>query len=145
MEATHEKWNVVWWNSKDHNCYCCPKSEIQRAMLMKQGRTCPPATTMGTNTWQKSLLETKTNFHWSTGWWHWTTERRSCKCNEWQRVLEKQSCGCLAAVDPVSNLAIKFFHLLGSFRSLAKLKVLSLFLLNFLVQFIVAQWTTISF
>ena len=43
------------------------------------------------------------------------------------------------------NLAIKFFLLLGSFRSLKKLKVLSLFLLELLVQFRAAQWTTISF
>ena len=45
----------------------------------------------------------------------------------------------------VSNLAINFFLLLGSFRSLTKLKVLSLFLLELLVQFIVAPWTTVSF
>ena len=25
------------WNSKDHDYYCCPKSEIQRALLAKQG------------------------------------------------------------------------------------------------------------
>ena len=43
------------------------------------------------------------------------------------------------------NLAIKFFLLLGSFRSLKKLKVLSLFLLELSVQFRAAQWTTISF
>ena len=43
------------------------------------------------------------------------------------------------------NLAINFFLLLGSFRSLKKLKVLSLFLLELLVQFRAAQWITISF
>ena len=43
------------------------------------------------------------------------------------------------------NLAIKIFLLLGSFRRLAKLKVLPLFLVELLVQFIAAQWTTVPF
>ena len=86
-------------------------------------------------------LKKKNIFCWQTG----NQENRTSFKSLWKQFSSKclrQTCRFLSFSKlALFNLAINFFLLLESFRSLKKLKVLSIFLLELLVQFRTAQWT----